>query len=578
MRVRALALAALLLLPSALAVAPEPAVVGDLIVTLRERTPIPAHATALAVLPGYVLHDATEGDAARLSADPRVERVDWAVPLAFSSEARLPTRAFTSLTRADATGLDGSGITVAVLDSGIDAAHPDLAGRVRENVRLVEKRFVPAPGDPDGHGTHVAGVLAASGDASQGRWTGVAPGVDLVGIDISTRFTTASAVLAYDWLLTRHEELGVRIVVNAWGRIGEGERYDARDPVVRAIDRLVDEGVVVVFSASNHGPAAGTLSLEAMHPRVITVGATDAAGLLADYSSRGPVRSVSEDEDAFRRRVAVNAAAPWSKPDVVAPGDAVVGPRSAQSLPREGDPTPLHTTYSGTSQAAPHVAGIVAMMLQARPAMTPDDVAHALRASAIDLGEPGPDHATGYGLVDGQDALRIAAGRAPDRGNALIVGGHERYHDAMPIAARGERGLLGMLARPDVVWETPFPVKPGARDLRASALVEGAQGVEIELVHDGSLFRATQVEDPAPGVWLLRVRAAVPFATTARATIETELPPDPARALVFDGRQAAAVPGAPDAGVSVLAALCVAVAALASGAAGSVLWARRRGN
>ncbi|HET6403661.1 MAG TPA: S8 family serine peptidase [Candidatus Thermoplasmatota archaeon] len=517
---RALALAWLLLLPTlGVAGAGEAHPRGDLIVTLREDAPLPARAIPFSFLSGYVLPNATAADAARLAADPRVERVDWARPLAFAAEARLPARAFTQLTRADATGLDGSGVTVAVLDSGIDATHPDLARRVKQNVRLTDGRFGPAVGDPDGHGTHVAGVLAASGDASQGRWTGVAPGVELVGIDITSRFTTSSAVLAYDWLLAHHEELDVRIVVNAWGRVGDGERYDPRDPVLRAIDRLVDRGIVVVFSASNRGPGPGTLSLEAMHPRVVTVGATDAAGLLARYSSRGPVA----------------ADTPWTKPDVVAPGDGVVAPRSLQSLPREGDPDPLHTAYSGTSQAAPHVAGIVAMMLQQRPQLTPADVARALRTSAIDLGAPGPDEATGYGLVDAHDALRVAAGLAPERTHILVTGGADRYHDAAPLTPTARRGILDLVTRADVVWETPFPVKPGARQLRVDAAAPGASDLAVELLHAGQLVRASVVDEPAPGVWTLRLRASVPAATTARAVIETDLPPNPARALVFDG-------------------------------------------
>lgn len=519
----ALLLGLLVVAPSVCAAPEEPA--RDLIVTLRSPMEAPPPgALELALFEGFVLPDATRADAARLLADPRVERVDWAVPLAFS--AALPTHAFTELTRAESTGLDGAGVTIAVLDSGIDGAHPDLVGRVAQNVKLVEGRFVPALGDADGHGTHVAGIVAASGSSSQGRWHGVAPAATLVGVDISARFTTASAVLAYDWLDTHRAETGVRIVVNAWGRVGQGEPYDPSDPVMRAIDRLVDHDVVVLFSASNHGPRAGTLSLEAQDPRVITVGATDAAAQLMDYSSRGPV----------------SAARPWTKPDVVAPGDGVVGPRSAQSIPHDGDPDALHTTYSGTSQAVPHVAGIVALMLQQDPSLSPEEIAIALRASAIDLGAPGPDDETGYGLVDAHDALRAARGVAPDRTNVLIAGGTERYQDETAAGVAQRRGLLDILARPDVVWETSFPVLAGAERVRVSATAAGAPSVGVELVKDGHVHGA-EVARPEAGVWTARLRASVPVATSARIVVASELPAHPARALQFDGHSGAPAVG-----------------------------------
>lgn len=519
-----LLLAALLLLP--LAAGAAPVARGDLIVTLREAAVADAAGLPLlSVIPGFVMLDATAADHARLSRDPRIERLDWAVPLELHALA-LPASAHASLTRAaPSQGRDdGAGVTVAVVDSGIDATHPDLLGRVRENVRLEAGAFVPAAGDADGHGTHVAGIVGARHE----RYGGVAPGVELVGIDISERFTTASAILAYDWLYTHREEHGIRVVVNAWGRVGQGEAYDPKDPELRAIDRIVAAGVVVLFSASNHGPGAGTLSVEAMDPHVITVGATDAAGQLAAYSSRGPV----------------NGDASWTKPDVVAPGDAVAGPRSARSLLREGDPDPLHTVYSGTSQAVPHVGGIVARMLQADPDLAPHEVARILRETAIDLGEPGIDSATGWGLVDARDAILTARGQQADRANVLVRGGADTQRDAADLASTSSRSLLDVLSRPQVVWETPVAVKIGATRLAASAQATGARDVSVELVKDGRVSRASVVEDPEPGVWTLRVRATLPLATRVETTATATMPSVPERALQMDGRNTAAAPPA----------------------------------
>lgn len=519
---RATLLALLLVLP-VVAAGGGPAR-GDLIVTFHDAPPTVAGAFALSLLPALIVPDATAADAARWMRDARVERVDWAKPLERHGASALPSAAFFGLTRADRAEGTGAGVTVAVLDSGIDATHPDLAGRVVANARLVQGRFVDAPGDTDGHGTHVAGIVAASGASSEGRWPGVAPDARLVGLDISGRFTTASAILAYDWLAEHREEHDIRVVVNAWGRVPDGDAYDPRDPELRAIESLVAEGVVVLFSASNRGPGPSTLSVEAMSPHVVTVGATDAAGLVMSYSSRGPVR----------------AADPWVKPDVVAPGDAVVSLRSAQTLPDAADPDPLHTSYSGTSQAVPHVAGIVARMLEARPSLTPQQVADALRASAIDLGAPGPDDASGYGLVDARDAILAAQGRAPDRGNVLVAGGRDRYEDALALPGAPRRGLFDLLDAPEVVWDAPFPVKPGATRVRVDASATGAQPFDLELLKDGRIVPGTEVERPEPGIWTLRLRSALPFASEARMLVETDLPPQPARALQFDAKPAPA--------------------------------------
>jgi hypothetical protein len=557
--VRAPLLCLLLLLP--LAAAGGEAGSADLIVTLREPGPTPEGALPLALFPGFIVPDASAADAARLLRDPRVLRVDWAKPLEWHASPALPAAAHHGLTRVDPEGPTGRGVTVAVLDSGIDAGHPDLAGRVAANVRLVQGRFVEAPGDADGHGTHVAGIVAASGASSGGRWAGVAPDARLVGLDISGRFTTASAILAYEWLAANREAHDIRLVVNAWGRIPDGEPYDPADPELRAIDRLVASGVVVLFSASNRGPGRSTLSIEAMHPNVITVGATDAAGMPMAYSSRGPVPAQS----------------PWTKPDVMAPGDAVVGPRASQAIPRGGDPDALHTVYSGTSQAVPHVAGIVARMLEAAPTLTPREVADALRASAIDLGEPGPDDATGHGLVDARDALLIALGHAPERGNVLIAGGADLYTDALDAPGTPRRGILDILERPQLVWETPFPVKPGAERLRASASATGAQGLAIELAKDGQVVRGSEVDDPQAGIWTLRLRGTLPVAAEVRMLIETQLPPQPERALAFDTRASRGAPA--DAAASAVegVALTLAGCAAAGALVGAALMPRRRG-
>jgi len=514
---------------------------GDLIVLVApgSHVGLPAGALPLHVVPGFVVPDASDALARALAATPGVVRIQRGEPLELHG---LPTAAAAApdhalrLTRADPDdlapfGADGTGVTVAVVDSGIDATHPDLAGRVAGNWRLVDGAFVPAAGDTNGHGTHVAGIVAASGASSGGAHAGTAPGATLVGLDIlSQSFTTTSALLAYDWLHQNAAQQGIRVVVNAWGRTGEPRTFDPDDALIQAVDRVVDDGVVVVFSASNHGPIAGSLSVEAQDPRVVTVGAVDDAGQIAPYSSRGPVEPAKGGA--------------WAKPDVVAPGDRVVGLRSQETTPDPAtDPDALHREMSGTSQAAPHVAGLVARMLQANPRLAPDDVLRDLRESAIDLGPTGPDAAYGQGLVDAPDALRAALGQAPLHDNPLAAGGVETYDDATQAAANG--GALSLAPAAQGAWETRIPIKEGATALAFEvASATPAPGLDATLTGPagaaGSWSGASQegsrtvlrgrLDALPPGVYTLRVTATLPIALESHAQVTLgarAAPPDP---------------------------------------------------
>ncbi|MEA3201075.1 MAG: serine protease AprX [Thermoplasmata archaeon] len=557
MRVRAWV--AVLMLAPLLAPAAAGASAGAIVVTLKPaaHAPLPAGAIPLGVEPGFVLLHATARDAQAWRSDPRVLRVDPAEPLAYADAPMSggPPDDALRLTRAtpDALapfGADGRGVTVAVVDSGVDATHPDLAGRVVGDWRLVDGQFVPAAGDPNGHGTHVAGIVAADGASSQGAHVGTAPGASIVALDIlSESFTTTSALLAYDWLDAHHAEYGIRVVVNAWGRVGDPRTFDPDDPLVRAIDRVVDDGVVVIFSATNHGPAAGSLSVEAQDPRVVTVGAVDDAAIVTPYSSRGPV--------------AATVAVTWTKPDVMAPGESIVGLRSQETAPNPSiDPDPLHRVLSGTSQAAPHVAGVVARMLDAQPDLKPLDVLRALRASAVDLGPTGPDDGYGYGLLDAPDALRAAMGEPLRRDNPLAAGGDARYDDAAQVAAT-PTGFLGLTPEQSDVWKTTFPVQPGATaigfELDAPSL---AQGLEARLEgprggggawtgptqESGQSVLRGRLDGPEPGTWTLHVRAALPASAQLASHVDVQLGRNLTRLAPLDPR--ARAPDAPEQGSS----------------------------
>lgn len=315
----------------------------------------------------------------------------------------------------------GAGITVALVDSGVDFSHPGFEGRVAADVRIARSGAIePGRGDPDGHGTHVAGIVAGSGAGSAGgELHGLAPAARLAGVDISEAFTTTSAVRAFEWIHENRAEHGIRVVTNSWGREKDDARYDPDDPVVRASDALVADGLVVVFSAGNRGrDGRATLTSEAMNPNVIAVGASTLGGKPESYSSKGP--AIGPRGEALS----------WTKPDLVAPGTAVVSTRSRALADGGAGESRYYVMMNGTSMAAPQVAAAAALILDARPELTPDIVAEILRATARDAGPSGPDGETGFGLLDVRAALDAARG-VGEREKRIVI---ERR---VPLRAEG---------------------------------------------------------------------------------------------------------------------------------------------
>jgi serine protease AprX len=306
----------------------------------------------------------------------------------------------------------GRGVTVAVLDTGVDGTHSDLSGRVAQNVKLADTQSAGAgfsypinlEGLPNtdqayGHGTFVAGVIAGNGARSGGKYTGVAPGANVVGL--SAGDLTLSFVLSgFDYLLDKGAALGVRVINCSFSA---NTVFDVNDPVNIATKMLTDSGIAVVFSAGNTGSGLNTLNPYAVAPWVISVGATDERGRLADFSSRGSFGST-----LFR-------------PTLVAPGVAVVAPRSSTSATgalglATGSDTALltpaetlyYTTGSGTSFSAPQVAGTIALMLEANPKLTPAQIKDILQRTAT----PMPayyGYEVGAGMLNSHAALVEAA-------------------------------------------------------------------------------------------------------------------------------------------------------------------------
>ena len=303
-------------------------------------------------------------------------------------------------------GVTGRGIGVAILDSGI-APHADLAGRIVASVDFtgdVRGALVP-PADPGGHGTHVAGLVAGDGTASGGAYAGVAPGANLVDVRVitATGSTSVSTLIAgMQWVLAHRSDYNIRVVNLSAGAPVTVSYAD--DPLAAAVEVLVFAGVAVVVSAGNDGPRPSSITSPGSDPYVITVGgiddngtATTADDAIASWSSQGPT--------------AIDG---LPKPDLVAPGRKVVSLRSPgstldQELPDRVvaglDPlAPAYFRLSGTSMAAPVVTGVIALMLERSPTLTPAQLKERLVSTAMPLAYGSPN-ATGSGLVNALAAV-----------------------------------------------------------------------------------------------------------------------------------------------------------------------------
>ncbi|TQJ21903.1 subtilisin family serine protease [Micromonospora sp. A202] len=240
-----------------------------------------------------------------------------------------------------AAGRDGSGVTVAVLDTGVDATHPDLAGRIAEARDFSDSGSAR---DGHGHGTHVAATIAGTGNASAGLRKGVAPGARLlVGkvLDDGGSGYDSSIIAGMEW--AAHS--GAKVVSMSLG----GDPTDGTDPMSQAVNDLTAEtGALFVVAAGNAGEAR-TVGSPGAAAAALTVGAVDRDDNLAEFSSRGP-------------RLGDNGL----KPEITAPGVGIVAARAVGTT--MGTPVgDAYTTASGTSMATPHVAGAAAILAQEHP-------------------------------------------------------------------------------------------------------------------------------------------------------------------------------------------------------------------
>ncbi len=299
----------------------------------------------------------------------------------------------------------GNGVVVAVLDTGIDSRHYSLDDmddnpntddpKVILHLSMVPNESISTIKpfyDTNGHGTHVAGIIAGTG-APDYQYIGVAPGAKLIDVKVLASSGNGEGewiLNGMQWCIDHKDEYNITIVNMS---LGADENTDGTDIFSLAVDEMVMAGLTVVVAAGNSGPKKGTVGTPASSRLAITVGATlKDAPIITTYSSKGPTAD---------GRI---------KPDVVAPGGGILSGDGIYA-PMAGS-LDYYVEKRGTSMAAPHVAGIAALLLQANPHLTPMQIKKILTDTAIKCeytdASSRPNNEEGYGLVQADAAVAEA--------------------------------------------------------------------------------------------------------------------------------------------------------------------------
>ena len=425
--------------------------------------------------------------------------------------------------------ISGQGITVAVLDTGIDATHPDLGygSQVIQNARIADlqgssptflyPQVVEGLNNADpvmGHGTFVASVIAGTGAASGGYYGGIAPGARLFGVsggDANLFFILSGM----DYILSHRADMNIRVVNCSFGTAGV---FDSNDPVNIATKIMHDAGISVVFSAGNRGDQPNSLNPYSVAPWVIGVGSVNKSGSLSSYSSRGA------------------AGYGVYHPTLVAPGESVVSARasgvnvvataglSAGLASPDNDlqvvPSsylPRYTCSSGTSFSAPQVAGTIALMLQANPRLSVDQISQILQQTATPmLGYS--RYEVGAGNLNTYAAVRQAAlggnygGFRSSLGDAGVSYSRSQLSGSTGTIAPGSNYSTSFNMPVDALFATvqvAWVQNGSARSLLNSTL--SGPGYTATLASPGLLGLAAlkktgvTLTDPAPGRWRVNI-------------------------------------------------------------------------
>jgi subtilisin family serine protease len=393
-------------------------------------------------------------------------------------------------------GFRGHGVVVASMDTGVDVTHPDLAGRWRGGSNSwfdPNDQHPTTPVDVNGHGTSTMGVMVG-GDAG-GSSIGIAPDAKWIAVKIFNDQGSATATgihLGFQWLLDPDGDPATpdapNVVNNSWTLTSTGCNVEFQPD----LQNLRAAGILSVFAAGNGGPGAGTSMSPANNSGALAVGSTNNSDTIASSSSRGP-----------------SACGQPVYPQVVAPGVSI----------RSSDLFGLYARMSGTSLAAPHVSGALALLLSAFPGLLPDRQEAALEGGAVDLGALGADDTFGFGRLDALAAYQWLQGSpsppdftvaaTPD--SVTTPAGGTALFDVSVGAVNGFSGdvslSLGGLTGSQATWSFSPAVVAG-----------GSGGSQLTIATDPGL---------APGLYPLDI-AATDGAIThhAAATLVVPAPPD----------------------------------------------------
>jgi subtilisin family serine protease len=345
------------------------------------------------------------------------------------------TGAAQSRTLKSGATMDGAGIGIAIIDSGVYASHSAFASLTRSNSILYSKDFTGAGiGSDDlyGHGSHVATLASGGAGFASGAYTGIAPGANLLNLrvlDSAGQGSASHVIAALDWCITNQTAYNIRVINLSLGALAV-ESYQT-DPLCVAARRAYSAGIVVVAAAGNAGRSEqgeklyGGIHSPGIDPAVITVGAANtfdtirrSDDVITSYSSRGPTRGYAVDASG------VNRYDNLLKPDLVAPGNRLIAAQSSGGT-SNAIPNTLIQLYpeldtavtavkvnktmylSGTSMAAPVVAGAAALLWQANPTLTPG----LIKAILMYTAQPLRGFNTleqGAGLLNIEGAVRLA--------------------------------------------------------------------------------------------------------------------------------------------------------------------------
>lgn len=377
-----------------------------------------------------------------------------------------------------ALDIDGTGVVVANMDSGVDWQHPALLTKYRGyddhglhrhagNWYCATDEGYVYPGDGHGHGTHTMGTIVGGGDPA----IGVAPGARWIAAKVFSDegYTYDSWLHAgFQWLLDPDGDPGTDdapdVVNNSWG---SSEGY--LETFLPDVQALRAAGIFPVFSAGNDGPWESTVGSPASYPESFAVGATDSDDYIAIFSSRGP--------------------SPWSevKPEVSAPGVNV----------RSSAPGGSYDEKDGTSMAAPHVTGVAALLSQAEPSLTSTEMEQVITSTAVSLGDAVPNNDHGWGRVDAYNAVTAVSNAGFLVGSVTDSTNGASLAEAL-IAVTPHGGGLAVEAIVDSQGHYSLALAPDTYDVTATAFAYEPSTAYNVVIITGTTTVEDFALDPSP--------------------------------------------------------------------------------